>query len=290
LKKIDMRGVLFAAAAGIGACNAGLAAGSGAEVAAAESAVRDADAAWVATAKARNVDAWLAFYTDDVVLLAPDSPLASGKAAARPTVVGLLTLPRLAVDWHPLKVEVAASADMAYLIGAYELHYEDPRRGAVADRGKLLEIWKRQPDGSWKCAVDTWNSDGAGTASPPAPPPAPQPATATGPLTPEELQSADYGEKPVHYEEAVRAYFRKRLRDPDTVQYGEITAPVRGYTTSVAGMIVARETRHYGWSVKATVNAKNSFGGYVGFKTYTFLFRGEKLVQTMAPLAEDEVK
>jgi ketosteroid isomerase-like protein len=24
---------------------------------------------------------------------------------------------------------------------------------------KILEIWKRQPDGKWKCIVDTWNFD-----------------------------------------------------------------------------------------------------------------------------------
>jgi len=79
------------------------------------------------------------------------------------------------------------------------------------------------------------------------------------------------------------------VRGIDTAQYREITVPMRGYTTTVSGMVLARETRHYGWTVKATVNAKNSYGGYVGFKTYTFLFRGERLVQTMAPFAEDEV-
>jgi ketosteroid isomerase-like protein len=29
----------------------------------------------------------------------------------------------------------------------------------VEDRGKYLEIWKRQADGSWKVALDIFNSD-----------------------------------------------------------------------------------------------------------------------------------
>jgi ketosteroid isomerase-like protein len=37
---------------------------------------------------------------------------------------------------------------------------KDPKGGpTVHDMGKLVEIWKKQPDGKWKCIVDTYNSD-----------------------------------------------------------------------------------------------------------------------------------
>jgi ketosteroid isomerase-like protein len=29
----------------------------------------------------------------------------------------------------------------------------------VSNTGKLVEIWKKQADGKWKCIVDTYNSD-----------------------------------------------------------------------------------------------------------------------------------
>ena len=29
----------------------------------------------------------------------------------------------------------------------------------MSDTGKLVEIWKKQADGKWKCIVDTYNSD-----------------------------------------------------------------------------------------------------------------------------------
>jgi hypothetical protein len=95
---------------------------------------------------------------------------------------------------------------------------------------------------------------------------------------------------PAQYEEAIRQYFQKYLKDPDSVQYQEITKPEKGYATTVTGTILAHETRLRGWTVRATINARNSHGIYVGFKAYTFLFRGEKIIHTVSPLAEDEMK
>lgn len=42
----------------------------------------------------------------------------------------------------------------------YSLSIRDPKGGPpVRDTGKLVEIWKKQADGKWKCIVDTYNSD-----------------------------------------------------------------------------------------------------------------------------------
>jgi ketosteroid isomerase-like protein len=35
----------------------------------------------------------------------------------------------------------------------------DPTGTSVNDRGKYLEVWKKQADGTWKCVMDMWNSD-----------------------------------------------------------------------------------------------------------------------------------
>jgi hypothetical protein len=98
-----------------------------------------------------------------------------------------------------------------------------------------------------------------------------------------------YGEIPTNYKDAIRKYFLRHLKYPDTIQYGEITNPQQGYTTAITGTFLMRETHTYGWTVKATINAKNSGDSYVGFKTYTFLFRGEKVVDVRLPLPGDEM-
>jgi ketosteroid isomerase-like protein len=71
----------------------------------------------------------------------------------------LLGLPGLSIHWQPTKVEAARFGDMAYSYGAYELTSNNARGKPVTDHGKYVEIWKKQSDGSWKCIVDTWNSD-----------------------------------------------------------------------------------------------------------------------------------
>ena len=122
----------------------------------------------------------------------------------------------------------------------------------------------------------------AGTAAPlvhaESPPPAPAREVAT-----------KYGDMPTDYKVAIQRYFLEHLRYPDSVQYQGITKPERGYTTAVAGTFLMREKREYGWTVKVTINAKNSHDSYAGFKTYTFLFRGEKIVDTRLPLPGDEM-
>jgi ketosteroid isomerase-like protein len=262
------------------------------EIAASEGAIRKADAEWAAAARTASVDAWMAFYAADAVVMAPDVQIASDHELIRQTVANLLALPHLSIAWHPIKVEVAAAGDFAYLIGAYDLSYEDAHGAHVSDRGKLLEIWRRQSDGSWKCSVDTWNSDGPAAAAQSAPPastvgrlpavvpvqPPPGADSAASPPSSVPGLTAEYGEMPTRYEEAIRQYFQEYLKDPDSVQYQEITKPEKGYATTVTGAIFSHETRLPGWTVKATINARNSRGVYVGFQTYTFLFRGEKIV------------
>ena len=131
----------------------------------------------------------------------------------------------------------------------------------------------------------------AGSAAPfaQAEPPPPASVPESGPPTPARVVATKYGDMPTDYKEAIRKYFLEHLKYPDSVQYREITKPEQGYTTAVTGTFLMRETREYGWTVKATINAKNSHDSYVGFKTYTFLFRGEKIVDARLPLPGDEM-
>ncbi|MDQ2949483.1 MAG: nuclear transport factor 2 family protein [Acidobacteriota bacterium] len=98
-----------------------------------------------------------------------------------------------------------------------------------------------------------------------------------------------YGDMPTDYQEAIQSFFLKRLRYPDSVQYQVITKPEQGYTTAVTGTFLMREKREYGWKVNVTINAKNSHDSYAGFKIYTFLFRGEKIVDVRLPLPKGEM-
>jgi hypothetical protein len=94
--------------------------------------------------------------------------------------------------------------------------------------------------------------------------------------------AADYGAPPTNYVVAVHAYFDSTMKDPTSVQYRDISQPTKGYVAHGGGVLASKYVT-YGWDVKATINAKNSYGGYVGFKTYTFLFRGDKIADKLSP-------
>src|SRR5579862_3702446 len=131
-----------------------------------EAAIRTLDEQWSATAAKNDLEGTVAFYAGDAVLLPPNAPIAKDPKSIRESWAGLLG-PNTTVSWKVSKVEVAKSAELGYLYGTYQLSIKDPKGGpTISDTGKLLEIWKKQSDGKWKCIVDTYNSD---MPVPPAP-------------------------------------------------------------------------------------------------------------------------
>jgi ketosteroid isomerase-like protein len=306
MKKELLASLAFLTITSLLVCRPSLSVSSPVDSPAVEAVVRKADADWAAGASTPNVDAWMSFYAGDAIVLLPNDQLVSGKEMVRHAVARLLALRHFSVAWRPIEVKVPRSGDLAFLIGAYELRFDDSNGVSVSDRGRRLEVWKKQADGSWKCVIDTWNL-GASFAAPPAnaqgasptagsaaplaqaelPPPAAAPES--GPPAPAREAATKYGDIPGNYEGAIRKYFLEHLKHPESVQYREITKPEQGYTTEVTGVLLMREKREYGWTVKATINAKDSRDSYVGFKTYTFLFRGEKIIDARLPLPGDEM-
>ena len=275
-----------------------LAAGVAGDPLAAEAEVRKADADWTAVASTHSVDAWMSFYAADAIVRLPQDQLASGKESVRRAVMRLLAPSHLSMASRPIDVQVDQSADVASLIGSYELR-SDSQGTSASTRGRRLEIWRKQADGSWKCAVDAWNLDESPGAPPavrsaivqsappsavpqptlerPQPPPTPAPAETPAPA-PAPAPVTKYGDAPINYEQTIRQYFQERLNHPEAVQYREITQPEQGYVDKLAGAVLMHEKRIYGWRVKATLNTQDSSEKYIGFRTYAFLFRGEKVI------------
>jgi ketosteroid isomerase-like protein len=123
--------------------------------AAEEAAIRATDEQWSATAAKNDLAGTVAFYADDAVMLPPNAPISRDAKAIHDSWAGLLT-PHTTLSWKVTKVEVAKSGELGYLYGTYELSMQDP---VVHDTGKMVEVWKKQTDGKWKCIVDTYNSD-----------------------------------------------------------------------------------------------------------------------------------
>jgi len=71
------------------------------------------------------------------------------------------------ISWQTTQAEASRSGDLEYVVVTYLVERDIPKGKIRADRGKLIEVSKNQADTSWKCLVDTFNSDL------PLPPPAP---------------------------------------------------------------------------------------------------------------------
>lgn len=65
----------------------------------------------------------------------------------------------LLVSWEPKEAYVSSSGDMAYVLAQNYFKSLDSLNNPVITYNKSLEIWKRQPNGEWKCVVDMYNAD-----------------------------------------------------------------------------------------------------------------------------------
>jgi uncharacterized protein (TIGR02246 family) len=124
-----------------------------------EQTLRDLDAQWSAAAAAKDLDKTVSYYSDDAIIMPPNAPSATTREAIRSAWKEMLTSPGAAVSWTATKVEVAKAGDLAYVSGTYEETMTDASGKPAKDRGKYLEIFKKQADGTWKAILDIWNSD-----------------------------------------------------------------------------------------------------------------------------------
>lgn len=91
--------------------------------------------------------------------------------------------------------------------------------------------------------------------------------------TQDEINKADFGSKPVGYENNIKDLVSLQLKDPSSAQY-KFYEPQKGYFQD--GMAQNFEI-HYGWIIPIQYNAKNSYGGYVGFKPLYYFISKERI-------------
>lgn len=121
--------------------------------------LRDADAAVQKAVAARDLDAIAAFYTEDALLLPTAEPLIVGRSAIRDEWAHILAIPNFHNKSSLMKVEVAKSGELGYTMGTYLATMMGEDGKDVPEPGKWVSIWKKQPDGTWRIAIDTYNTD-----------------------------------------------------------------------------------------------------------------------------------
>jgi uncharacterized protein (TIGR02246 family) len=125
-----------------------------------EASIRATDARWLAAAQAHDLEQTVSYWTDDVYMMPPGGPPIVGKDALRQYVAGAFAIPGFSISWVTDHVWIAKSADVAYAVGTDTIRLTSPDGKPVEEHNKAVAVWRKEPDGSWKCAVDIWNSAG----------------------------------------------------------------------------------------------------------------------------------
>jgi ketosteroid isomerase-like protein len=128
--------------------------------------VRAADSAWAQAFARKDLDGYMSFVDSAASTQQPNGPTATGAAAIRELMGGFFSMPGLSGTWQPVTVVASRSGELAYSTGTYELSWNDPSGNRVTERGKYLEVWRRQADGSWKMIVESFSSDAPPASEP----------------------------------------------------------------------------------------------------------------------------
>ena len=114
--------------------------------------------AFLAGMRANDCNALLALVTANVVFAPPNTPTASGQAAVRSWCEPIFKqVKTTAVSVSERDVDIAG--DWAIEHGSFDWTVTPLAGGSPQrDLGRVIAIWHREPDGSWKLARDLWNS------------------------------------------------------------------------------------------------------------------------------------
>jgi uncharacterized protein (TIGR02246 family) len=118
-------------------------------------AIRQAQEDFVKLMNARDFKGLAALYAEDAVVLPPNRPAVQGRAA----IQAFMESDPPISDFRLQVLEVEGRADLAYSRETASSTLSPTGAEPGVARDKVLAIWRKQADGSWKVLRDTWNSD-----------------------------------------------------------------------------------------------------------------------------------
>jgi uncharacterized protein (TIGR02246 family) len=111
---------------------------------------------WLAAMRKNDSTAVAATYTEDAMLFPPGALAVQGRSAIAHF---LGQFPKITGFDISLK-EMEGHGNLAYTRGTYEVTLAPPgAKSPVKDKGKFMEIRRKEADGSWLVLRDFWNSD-----------------------------------------------------------------------------------------------------------------------------------
>ncbi|MCK4345717.1 MAG: nuclear transport factor 2 family protein [Bacteroidales bacterium] len=117
-------------------------------------AIEDIIQKYVQAMLTKDLNAWTGLWTEDAVMMPPNSPALEGREAIIQDLMAGPAPTEFVLD----VLDIDGAGDVAYVRGTYSITMTvagvpEP----VRYNGNYLSIFKKQPDATWLFAVDTWN-------------------------------------------------------------------------------------------------------------------------------------
>lgn len=106
---------------------------------------------------AKDAKAAAALYAEDAVLIPPGEPLVRGREAIEEYWRGAIEsggVRNVSVE----TMDALSSGSLGYETGSFVLTANGPDGEAVTDRGRYIELLRREPDGRWLSTHGIWNA------------------------------------------------------------------------------------------------------------------------------------
>ena len=114
----------------------------------------------VAAVLSGNTERSMSFYTDDAISMPNYEKMLEGKDAIRKSNEAMTKSGWKVVSFEPVTLKVMSCEKTITEIGTFKISFSmEGMSKPVEDIGKYITIWEKQPDGSLKIKIETWNTD-----------------------------------------------------------------------------------------------------------------------------------
>jgi ketosteroid isomerase-like protein len=123
-----------------------------------ESVLLKRDADWADAASAGgDLEKIISYWADDAIVMPPGQPVVEGKAAIRAFITESLKIPGFRIHWASEKLSFSPDGQLAYMRATNETTMPGPDGQLTTLHGRGVTVWRRDPDGQWRCVADVWN-------------------------------------------------------------------------------------------------------------------------------------
>jgi ketosteroid isomerase-like protein len=127
------------------------------DLAAEKRALLQRDREWqAAVAEKKNAAKIVSYFASDGIMFGSGEPTDDTHEALTRAVAGLVADPSFKDQWSWSRVELSPDGRLAYLVGTTDITVNDANGHPVTNHARLLNVWRKDPDGVWRCVIDVW--------------------------------------------------------------------------------------------------------------------------------------